>query len=228
MNPVAVRSQACPRYISPVSESPGRPGWYERHILPWAIDLACGITPVRRHRERLVPMAEGEVLEVGLGTGLNLPHYDRSRVRRLVGLDPASQMQPLARRRSRRAGLDVEVVAVSAEGIPFSARSFDTVVVTFTLCSIPDAVAALSEMRRVLKPEGRLLFCEHGLAPEEKVRRWQRRLNPAWSRVAGGCHLDRDVPALLSAAGFRTEHMDQAYLPGPRFVAYTYSGSARP
>jgi ubiquinone/menaquinone biosynthesis C-methylase UbiE len=175
--------------------------WYERHLLPHLVDFACSRAPVRRERKEVVARARGRVLEVGIGTGLNLAHYDKSRVTRIVGLDPALEMQGLARRRMRRAGLDVELVALSAEHIPLADASVDSIVMTYTLCSIEDPRAALAEMRRVLAPGGMLLFSEHGLAPEESVRRWQRRLQPHWSRIAGGCHLDRDIPALLEEAG---------------------------
>ena len=200
--------------------------WYERNVLPYLIDAACGIGPVRRQREKVVPLARGRVLEIGIGTGLNLAHYDRARVGSIVGLDPALEMHPLARRRMRKAGLEVELVALSAERIPFDEASFDTVVMTFTLCSIPDAGAALGEIRRVLKKEGSLLFCEHGLAPEESVRGWQRRLTPLWSRLAGGCRLDRDIGALLNEAGFRASDLQTMYLPGPRALTFNYWGTA--
>jgi ubiquinone/menaquinone biosynthesis C-methylase UbiE len=167
------------------------------------------------------------VLEIGIGTGLNLPHYDRTRVESIVGLDPGLEMHRLARRRMRQAGLSVELVALSAETIPFADASFDTVLVTYSLCTIPDAVAALREMRRVLKPGGRLIFCEHGRAPDAAVRQWQDRLTPLWSRLAGGCHLNRDIPALLAGAGFRSDDMETLYLPGPRPLTFNYWGTAQ-
>jgi len=202
--------------------------WYERHLLPYMIDIACGLRPIREQREKVVPLARGQILEVGIGTGLNLRHYDPRKVTKLVGLDPALAMHRLAKKRMRKAGLAVELIGLSAERIPYADASFDTVVLTYTLCSIPDAVAALREMRRVLKPGAQLVFCEHGLAPDESVRRWQRRLNPLWSRLGGGCQLDRDVPALLAAAGFRSSDLESAYLPGPRPLAYNYWGTATP
>lgn len=200
--------------------------WYERHLLPYLLDFACGLKPIRRQREKVVPLAQGRVLEVGIGTGLNLPFYDRSRVTAIVGLDPALTMHRLAVKRSRRAGVELELVGLSAEAIPRGDATFDTVLVTYTLCSIPDPVAALREMRRVLKPDGRLLFCEHGRAPDASVRRWQERLQPYWGPLAGGCQLGRDIPALLAQAGFACPGMQSAYLPGPRPLAFNYWGEA--
>ena len=200
--------------------------WYERHVLPYLTNLACGVKPIRRQRRKVVPLARGRVLEIGIGTGLNLEHYDKARVDKIVGVDPALEMHRLARKRIAKAGMPVELVGLSAEKIPFEAGTFDTVVVTYSLCTIPDPLAALGEMRRVLKPGGRLIFCEHGLAPDPSVRRWQDRLTPLWSKVAGGCHLNRDIPALLKEAGFRSTDMETMYLPGPRPLTYNYWGTA--
>jgi ubiquinone/menaquinone biosynthesis C-methylase UbiE len=146
--------------------------WYDRHILPYLIDLACGLKAVNRQRAKVVPRAQGRVLEVGIGTGLNIPHYDKTRVHGIVGVDPALRMHRLAQKRIARTGLQVELIGLEAEKLPIADRSFDSVVCTYTLCTIPDPVAALKEMRRVLKPGGKLIFCEHGRAPEESVRRW--------------------------------------------------------
>lgn len=207
--------------------SDASPGWYDRHVLPYLLDWACGIKPVRRQRRKVVPLARGRVLEIGIGTGLNLPHYNRAKVESITGLDPGLQMHRLARRRMIRAGLPVELVGLSAEKIPFDDASFDTVVVTYSLCTIPDPAAALREMKRVLKPGGKLVFCEHGAAPDAAVRRWQDRLTPVWSKIAGGCHLNRDIPALLRAAGFRCDDLETLYLPGPRPLTYNYWGTAQ-
>lgn len=206
--------------------SAGKPGWYERRVLPWLLDLACGIGPFSRQRQKIVPLATGRVLEIGIGTGLNFGHYDSTRVGQVVGLDPGVEMHRLAQQRARAAGIAVQLVALSAERIPFADGEFDTVLVTYSLCTIPDPLAALKEMRRVLKPSGRLLFCEHGLARDASVRAWQHRLTPAWSRMAGGCHLDRDIPALLLQAGFRFLDLQTGYLPGPRPFAYNFWGVA--
>ena len=199
--------------------------WYDRHVLPWLLDWACGVPVFTRQRALLIPQAQGRVLEVGLGTGRNLPHYDTTRVQQVVGVDPALRMHRLARRRAEACGLDVALMGLSAERLPVPDASFDTVVSTYTLCSIPDPVAALREMRRVLKPGGRLLFSEHGRAPDPDVARWQTRLNRVWKPVAGGCHLDRDIPALLAEAGFAAQ-VQSRYLWGPRVVSFHHWGSA--
>jgi len=199
---------------------------YDRYLLPYVIDLACGIKPVQRQRAKIVPRASGRVLEIGIGTGRNLPFYDKSKVRELYGLDPAEQMHRLARKRKRESGIDVRLLTLSAEEIPEPAASFDTLVMTYTLCSISEPVRAVREMRRVLKPEGQLLFCEHGLAPDASVRKWQHRLTPIWSLVGGGCHLDRNIPALLKEGGFRVAELETMYLPGPRPLTYNYWGTA--
>jgi SAM-dependent methyltransferase len=205
-----------------------RENWYERHILPFVIDLACGVKPVRRQREKVVPLAHGRVLEVGMGSGLNLPYYDKSRVAAIVGLDPSPGMRRRAEQRIAQAGLAVEFVGLSAEKIPLPDAAFDSVLITYTLCSIPDPLAALAEMRRVLKPDGRLIYCEHGRAPDESVRRWQDRLTPLWRRIGGGCHLNRDIPALLGAGGFACDDVQTMYLPGLRPLTYNYWGEAVP
>lgn len=205
-----------------------RESWYDRYLLPYLIDFACGLQAIGRQREKVVPRARGRVLEVGIGTGLNMRFYDRSRVSAIVGLDPALRMHRLARRRIARSGLSVELLGLSAEAIPAPEASFDTVVLTYTLCSIPEPVRALAEMRRVLRPGGSLLFCEHGRAPEPGVRRWQERLQPWWGPIAGGCQLGRDIPALLAAAGFACPDLETGYVPGPRFAAYNYWGRAVP
>ena len=200
---------------------------YERYVLPKLIDVACSAGNVMKARSKIVPQALGEVLEVGIGSGLNLPFYDAKRVSSIVGIDPAAQMQTLARKRASDISIPVEVIAVDVQGIHADTDRFDTIVMTFTLCSIDDPISALQEMARVLKPDGRLLFCEHGLAPDLSVERWQHRLTPFWKPIAGGCHLDRDIPALIRAGGFAIDELSEAYLPGPRPMSYVYSGVAK-
>ena len=199
---------------------------YDRYFLPYLIDMACGIKPVQRQRAKLVPRATGRVLEIGIGTGRNLPFYDKSKLDELYGLDPAEQTHRLARKRMQKSGINVRLLTLSAEEIPEPDAGFDTLVMTFTLCSIPEPVKAVKEMKRVLKPGGRLLFCEHGLAPDISVQKWQHRLTPIWKPLAGGCHLDRDIPALLREGGFRIAELETLYLPGPKPLTFNYWGTA--
>lgn len=199
---------------------------YDRYLLPYLLDFACGMKDIGRQRDKVVPQAAGKVLEIGIGTGLNMQHYDKSKVEKIWGLDPAMQMHRLASKRIAQAGLDVELVGLPAEEIPMANASFDTVVCTYTLCTIPDPVQALGEMRRVLKPGGKLLFCEHGKAPDESVQRWQDRLNGVWGKLAGGCNLNRKVPELLAEGGFDVQVMDTMYLPGPKPLTFNYWGTA--
>jgi len=200
---------------------------YERYILPTLTHCACGTHLLRKKRAELVPAARGKVLEVGIGSGLNFEFFDSSRVNSLTGIDPSTGLLSYARRRLKNVAFAVELMPVSAEQLPFEAASFDTVVVTFSLCTIPDVATALDEMRRVLKPDGQLLFCEHGRAPDPKVQRWQKRLDPYWGKIAGGCHLSRDIPLLLRQARFRCENLKSGYLPhAPRFAGYLFQGTA--
>lgn len=201
-------------------------GFYDQHLLPYLIDFACGLPMVQAQRRQLVPQAQGRVLEIGMGTGRNLPFYDPQRVTRLVGVDPALQMHRLAQKRSQKAGIPIALMGLSAEQLPTADASFDTVVCTYTLCSIPDPLQALREMRRVLVAGGQLLFCEHGRAPDANVRRWQTRLQPLWGPLAGGCQLGRDIPALLAQAGFVSQ-TQSAYLAGPRPMTFHYWGTAQ-
>ncbi len=202
--------------------------WYEQRILPHVIDLACSTKPCRKQREKIVPLAEGDVLEIGMGSGLNLPYYDQHKVRKLWGLEPSEGMRKLAAKNLQGLSLDLdlEFIDLPGEEIPLESNSVDTVLVTFTLCTIPDAASALQGMRRVLKPGGRLLFCEHGAAPDEGVRRWQERLNSGWSKIAGGCNMNRDIPAMIAAGGFDIVNDERMYIPGLRILSYNYWGSA--
>lgn len=199
---------------------------YERFVLPRLIDLAMRKPQATRPRKAMVPAARGRVLELGVGSGLNLPFYGAD-VTELVALDPSEQLLAMARGKRAAAGFPIEFLPNSAEAIPLDDRSIDTVVSTWTLCSIPDALRALGEARRVLKPGGTLIFVEHGWAPDPGVQRWQRRINPTWRRIAGGCNLDRRVDRLIREAGFDVVDLRRAYLKGPRPFTYTYSGPGR-
>ena len=200
--------------------------WYEERILPHMINLACSVKPARKQREKIVPLAEGDVLEIGIGSGLNLPHYDPQKVRKIWGLEPSVGMRRLAEKNLEGMNLDLEFIDLPGEEIPLEANSVDTVLMTYTLCTISDAATALEGMRRVLKPSGRLLFCEHGAAPEENIRRWQNRLNTGWSKIAGGCNMNRNIPEMINAAGFHIVDDERMYIPGLRILSYNYWGSA--
>jgi ubiquinone/menaquinone biosynthesis C-methylase UbiE len=200
---------------------------YHDHILPHVINLACGSKPITRQRQKVVPQAEGRILEIGMGSGLNIPHYNPERVEKVWGLEPSHGMRDKARHRVEAAQFDLEWLDLPGEEIPLDDASVDTVVLTYTLCTIPGWEAALLQMRRVLKPGGRLLFSEHGRAPDEAVRRWQDRVNPLWMKLAGGCHLNRDIPQLLAAGGFRVRQLETLYVPStPRIAGFTYWGYA--
>jgi ubiquinone/menaquinone biosynthesis C-methylase UbiE len=201
-------------------------GFYGRYVLPKLIDFFMRQEAVARQREKVVPRARGRVLEVGIGSGLNLPYYDPQKVEKIWGIDPSLELQQIARERAAAAGIAVEWLPFSSETIPLEDASIDTVTTTFTLCTIPDAGGALCEMLRVLRPGGVLLFAEHGRAPDPGVVRWQDRLTPIWKRIGGGCHLNRPIPDLIREAGFELQDIDTAYLPGPRPMTFNYWGSA--
>ena len=202
-------------------------GFYSNRILPHCIDQGCAARPLSRQREKVIPQAEGRVLEVGMGSGLNIPFYDVDRIELVWGLEPSEGMRRKARARVESAPFEVRCLGLAAEEIPLQDNSADTVVLTYTLCTIGGWKTALEQMRRVLKPGGKLLFSEHGRAPDEDVRRWQDRLDPFWSRLAGGCHLNRDIPRLLADGGFDVSQLETMYLPStPRFAGFTYWGYA--
>ena len=201
-------------------------GLYAKYVLPRLIDVAMKNRDSARLRADWLGNASGDVLEVGIGSGLNLPFYP-SQVRKIYGVDPSLELQRMARKRALAEQVPVEFLLQSAEQtLPLAERSVDTVVTTWTLCSIPDAPKALREMRRVMKPQGRLIFLEHGRSPDTRVATWQDKLTPIWKRGAGGCHLNRKIGELIEAAGFRITELRTCYLPGPRPMTYTYQGLA--
>ncbi len=201
-------------------------GLYSRYVLPRVVHLTCSAKPTMRQRKKLVPLARGRVLEVGIGSGLNLPFFDPDNVTKVWGLDPSQEMTEMASDAAKGVPFDVEFVSAGSEEIPLDSDSFDTVLMTYTLCSIPDSEPALREMARVLKQGGQLLFCEHGVAPDASVRRWQNRINPIWRRLGGGCHLNRDIPDLIGQGGFEITGMETMYIPGWRPASFNYWGAA--
>jgi SAM-dependent methyltransferase len=203
-----------------------RMGLYRRFIYPRLVDAAMGDKDLAQVRARVVPEARGAVLEIGAGSAMNLPFYTDA-VTRLIALDSSPELLRRAREKAVVAPFPVELLHASAEQLPLPDREVDTVVVTWSLCSIPDAEEALSEVRRVLKRDGTLIFAEHGLSPDPRVQAWQNRINPLWRRVSGGCNLNRRIDALIRRAGFSIEELRTDYLPGPRPMTYTYEGFAR-
>lgn len=204
-------------------------GLYSRHVLPKLINAACAQEPMREVRQQMVPQARGRVLEIGFGTGLNLPHYgtgDASPTS-ILALEPATDVASLAAPRLAETSLDVRMLHASAEQIPADDATFDAVLSTWTLCSVANVYRALDELRRVLKPGGKLVFAEHGASPEAKWLAWQRRLEPAWKLIGGGCHLSRQPDRLIAAAGFKIDQLETGYLPGPKFATFTYRGVAK-
>jgi ubiquinone/menaquinone biosynthesis C-methylase UbiE len=179
------------------------------------------------YRDRVVSNATGRVLEVGIGSGLNLPFYGNA-VAEIIGLEPSPKLVEMANNAARQTPIPLRLIEGTAEAIPIEDHSVDAVMTTWTMCSIPEIQSALKEMRRVLRPGGRLFFVEHGRAPEPGVRWWQDRLTPAWKHLSGGCHLNRAIDELIENAGFRIERPDKGYMRGPKPMTFMYEGSARP
>jgi ubiquinone/menaquinone biosynthesis C-methylase UbiE len=201
--------------------------FYDKYILPHFLNCACGTKPIQYQREKVVPLATGLVLEIGIGSGLNIPFYNNAKVTRVLGLDPSEELNRMARKVAEEKGLAVEFILGGAEAIALPDNHVDTVLVTYTMCTIPQVAEANKEINRVLKPKGKLIFCEHGLAPDANIAKWQNRIDPYWGKIAGGCHLNRNIPALISSAGFKIESMEQMYLPStPKFAGYNYWGTA--
>ena len=200
-------------------------GLYESWLMPRLCHLAMRNKRLWPARQRVVGAAEGDVLEIGIGSGLNFPYYG-PQARRVFALEPSPHLLDMARRAARKASVATAFIEGSAEQIPLDAKSVDTVLMTWVGCSIPDIEAALREMRRVLRPDGRLLFVEHGRAPDANVKRWQQRLEPFWLPLSGGCHLTRRIVDQMPAAGFRVGQVDTGYLPGPKVLTFLYEGSA--
>ena len=202
-------------------------GFYAKHILPHLIDLAMRRKETVRLRAAWIPQARGKVLEIGIGSGLNLPFYSPE-VRHVYGVDPSVELQRMARQRATTGLEKAEFLTQSAEEpLPLASATIDTVVVTWTVCSIPNAAKALQEMKRVLKGSGRLIFVEHGRAPDPAVAAWQDRLTPVWKRITGGCHLNRRIDELVMEAGFQISDLKTCYVAGPRPMTYTYQGIAQ-
>ena len=197
---------------------------YQKYLLPKLLNWAMKAPALSKLRSELIPSAEGKVLEIGMGSGLNLPHYDG--ISGLIGLEPSEELQNLAEDMLIQTHFPSEMLTGSAEDIPLESNTFDTVVMTWTLCSVTDPVLALSEIKRVIKPGGKVIFAEHGKSPDQNIRKLQKTLNPLWSRIAGGCQLNREIVDLYESSGFKFKSMERGYLEGPKFATYNYRGVA--
>ena len=203
-------------------------GFYDERILPHLIDYSCSVGQVMKLRSQVVPQAHGTVLEVGMGSGINLEFYNPDTVSLVYGLEPSEGMRRKARANLAKSSVAVEWLDLPGEQIPLPDNSVDTVLLTFTLCTIPDWRAALDQMKRVLKPDGELLFLEHGESPDQGVCKWQHRITPGWKKIAGGCHLNRPIADLIREAGFEITELENLYVPkAPKFAGYIYKGRAR-
>lgn len=202
-------------------------GVYDKYVLPRVVNFTCGLKPTMRQREKVVPMASGEVLEIGIGSGLNLPYYQAGNISKVWGLDPSPEMRAMARKNAREVEFDLELIGLPGDEIPLDDNSVDTLLITYTLCTIPETEPAMKQMARVLKPGGKFIFCEHGAAPDPGVLGWQNRLNPIWKRLGGGCNLNRDIPGIIERGGFQIVEMSNDYIPGFRPASFNYWGTAQ-
>ena len=200
---------------------------YDKYVLPKFLNCACGSNPVARQRQKVAPLVEGKVLEIGIGSGLNLPFYDKSKIDELWGLDPSEELSDMARKVADSENIEVNFISSGAEEIPLPDKYFDSVLITYTMCTIPEVARANREIKRVLKTGGKLIFCEHGEAPDENIRKWQKRINPFWGKLAGGCNIDRKIPKLIQNSGFEIVELEEMYLPKtPKIAGYNYWGYA--
>ena len=203
--------------------------FYEKYILPRFLNCACASEPITYQRKKVVPLAEGKILEVGIGSGLNLPFYEKSKIEEIWGIDPSEELNAMAKKVAIEECVNVNFITSSAEDIPFPSDYFDTVLITYTMCTIPSVLQANKEIRRVLKSSGKMIFCEHGVSPDENIKKWQKRLNSIWGKIAGGCNINRNIPMLIKSSGFKIIEMDEMYLPKtPRIAGYNYWGYAKP
>ena len=200
---------------------------YEKMVLPKLCDKCCGTKPINYQRKKVVPLAKGVVLEVGIGSGLNIPFYNKNNIEKIIGLDPSEELNVLAKRVADDNGIQIDFLINGAEDIDLPDNCVDTILITYTLCTIPNLNKSMSEMKRVLKPGGKFIFCEHGIAPDINIIKWQRRINPIWGIFFGGCNINRNIPQIISESGFNISNLNQMYLPStPKIVGYNYWGEA--
>ena len=200
---------------------------YENYVLPKMLDCCCSTKPISYQRKKIVPEASGTILEIGIGSGLNIPYYKKSKINKVIGLEPSEQLCKMAKKTADDNNFSIDFLVNGAEEIELPSNSIDTILLTYTLCSIPEPYIALKEIMRVMKSDGRILFCEHGIAPDEVVQKWQNRINPLWGKLFGGCNINRDIPNILKKGGFTINSLEKMYLPStPKIVGYNYWGEA--
>ena len=199
---------------------------YDRYVCPHLINLAMQSKPFSRQRKKIIPEAKGRILEIGIGSGLNFKYYNQSNINEVFAVEPDGVLLRKARARAKEHNITLNIEQISAEKLPYENNTFDTIISTYTMCSISKLSSALLELRRVLKSDGKLLFSEHGMAPDKNIYLWQKRLNPIQKRIAGGCHLDVNIPKVINNAGFEMNSLNSMYIPGPKFLSYHFWGSA--
>lgn len=201
--------------------------WYEKFFLPKVCDKCCSTKPINYQRNKVVPLAKGIVLEIGIGSGLNIPFYNKNNIEKIIGLDPSEELNFLANKVAKKNNIEIDFIISGAEDIALPDNSIDTILITYTLCTIPDLDNSMAEMKRVLKSDGKFIFCEHGIAPDQNIIKWQRRINPIWKAIMGGCNINRNIPKIISDNGFNITNINEMYLPStPKIVGYNYWGIA--
>jgi len=201
--------------------------WYEKFFLPKVCDKCCSTKPINYQRNKVVPLAKGIVLEIGIGSGLNIPFYNKNNIEKIIGLDPSEELNFLANKVAKKNNIEIDFIISGAEDIALPDNSVDTILITYTLCTIPDLDNSMAEMKRVLKSDGKFIFCEHGIAPDQNIVKWQSRINPIWKAIMGGCNINRNIPKIISDGGFDITNISEMYLPStPKIVGYNYWGIA--
>ena len=199
---------------------------YDKYVLPKLLDCCCSMEGFQKKRAQIVPMAYGRVLEIGIGSGLNFDFYDFDKVTEIIGVDPAVSSVAIAKSRASKLHSKISFIESTAESIELESSSFDSAVIGYSLCTIPNPIQALNETYRLLKPNGSLFFMEHGLSPEPNIQKWQHRIAPFWKKIGGGCNLNRDIEALISSCGFKFKNLNKKYINGPKIASFLYYGEA--
>jgi len=201
---------------------------YDKFVLPKLLDVCCSTKPINYQRNKIVPNAKGDILEVGIGSGLNIPYYDPKKINKIIGLDPSEELNEMAKENAAKSDINIDILIAGAEEIPLPSNSIDTVLITYTLCTIPNLADSLKEIKRVMKNDAEMIFCEHGIAPDLRIQNWQNKINPLWGKLFGGCNINRDIPTILVNSEFKIQTLEQMYLPStPKIVGYNYWGLAK-